>query len=62
MPSFSALRLAGRLRPTLSTGPNGLDPEQGGGVRGRGGGGVSHGLYYVLSRIVIFYNEFGRSQ
>src|SRR5439155_6628777 len=30
------------------------------GLRGRGG--VSHGSYYFLSRIVIFYNDLGRSQ
>ena len=38
-----------------------LDGEQRGPFGGRGGG-VSHGRNYVLSRIVMFYNDFGRSQ
>src|SRR6202035_4252761 len=40
----------------------GLDPEQRGGFRGRDGYSVSHGFYYVLYRIVIFYNYWHRSQ
>ena len=39
-----------------------LDGEQRGRARGCGGGGVSHGGYWFLYRIVMFYNEFGRSQ
>ena len=34
----------------------GLDPEQCGRFRGRDGCCVSHGFYYVLCRIVMFYN------
>src|SRR5207248_2371454 len=35
-----------------------LDLQQLGWVRSRGSSGVSHGVYYVLCRIVISYNEF----
>src|SRR5882724_9186623 len=35
-----------------------FDFQQLGWVRSRGAGGVSHGIYYVLCRIVIPYNEF----
>src|SRR3954453_12927207 len=39
-----------------------LDGEQRGSGPRRGGGGVSHGGCWFLDRIVMFYNEFGRSQ
>src|SRR5436309_7951547 len=35
-----------------------FDFQQFGWLRGSGAGGVSHGIYYVLCRIVISYNEF----
>src|SRR5437016_7079156 len=35
-----------------------FDFQQLGWARSRGAGGVSHGIYYVLCRIVIPYNEF----
>src|SRR6266516_6247420 len=34
-----------------------FDFQQLGWVRSRGAGGVSHGIYYVLCRIVISYND-----
>src|SRR5439155_18368621 len=61
MPSFNALRLAGRLRPTVSTAPFcsilSRSDESAGAVEA-----FPMGLYYFLCRIVIFYNDFGRSQ
>src|ERR1700687_89603 len=39
-----------------------LDLQQRGWVRSRGGSGVSHWVYYVLSRIVIFYNYWRERQ
>src|SRR6266566_3514914 len=37
-----------------------FDFQQLGWVRSRGAGGVSHGIYYVLCRIVISYNDLRR--
>src|SRR2546429_8117673 len=61
MPSFSALRLAGRLRPTVSTAPVCTILSR----SDRPAAAVEAfpmGVYYFLCRIVIFYNDFGRSQ
>src|SRR3982074_2825116 len=61
MPSFSALRLAGRLRPTDSTGPDlsTLSSAVGSAVAA---GAACPMDYYVLSRIVIHYNDCEGSQ
>ena len=60
MPSFSALRLAGRLRPTVSTAPafSIWSKPDGSAVAESG---VSHGRFCFLSRIVMFYNYLARS-
>src|SRR5262249_35929051 len=61
MPSLSALRLAGRLRPTVSTLPAVSTLSRSDEVAAA----VSEAFpidYYVLSRIVIYYNYLDRSQ
>src|SRR5215468_36345 len=61
MPSLSALRLAGRLRPTVSTLPAVSTLSRSDEVAAA----VSEAFpidYYVLSRIVMFYNYLDRSQ
>src|SRR5258705_4990447 len=60
MPSFSALRLAGRLRPTVSTAPDCSilsNPDW-----AAGAAAFPIGFYCFLSRIVIFYNYWRESQ
>src|SRR5258708_36614326 len=61
MPSFSALRLAGRLRPTVITAPDisTLSSAEGSAFAAGAAFPMSN---YVLCRIVIYYNEFTRSQ
>src|SRR6202035_5845671 len=61
MPSFSALRFAGRLRPTDSTGPeiSTLSSAEGSAVAADAAFAIDD---CVLFRIVIFYNDLEWSQ
>ena len=61
MPSFSALRLAGRLRPTVSTAPD-FSILSSVGLPAAAAAAFPMGAYWFLSRIVMFYNDWGRSQ
>src|SRR3981081_439894 len=61
MQSFTALSLAGRLRPTLSTGPD-ISTLSSAGWSAVAADAAFPIEYCVLCRIVILYNEFGRSQ
>src|SRR5665213_4481486 len=61
MPSFNALRLAGRLRPTLSTAPAVSILSSADGSTVAAVAALAMG-YCVLSRIVMFYNELSGSQ
>src|ERR1700761_3713198 len=60
MPSLSALRLAGRFRPTVSTAPD-LSTLSSGEVSSREAAAFPM-EYYVLTRIVMFYNYWRGSQ
>src|SRR6185437_5667740 len=60
MPSFSALRLAGRLRPTVSTAPD--VSILSGAARSAVTAAAAFPIYCVLRRIVILYNHWWGSQ
>src|SRR6185437_14717277 len=60
IPSFSALRLAGRLRPTVSTEPDVSILSSA--ARSAVTAAAAFPIYCVLRRIVIFYNHWRGSQ